>query len=130
MIWDLKRNTPSLAGKCFENCVIAVLALNLKPELHYVLGFVTPPGYGSYAHAWLQQESENGPVYFDPTLEDSSPLWGQRNRDFVYDKRFIFTRTELLEWFKERYPDRQFSDRGVPDGMIRGTIITPEGRLE
>jgi len=120
-----------LAGRCFENCVVAVLGLPAALRLQYVLGFVTPPGYKTETHAWLlQEEGASVAVYLDPTLQDDSKLWQLRSRDFIYDERYRLTKDELLAWFRSRYVDRKFSEIGVPEGTIRGPIITEAGAME
>lgn len=126
----LQRANAPLKGKCFENCLIAVLGLNTESQLHYVLGFVTPPGYDSVPHAWLHLETENGPVYIDPTLQDSSPLWQFRSGEFAYDMRYRMSKAELLLWFRNNYRDRKFSEIGIPEGLARGPIINADGEIE
>jgi hypothetical protein len=74
MMLSLQDANPTLSGKCFETCVIAVLGLRTSWQLQYVLGFVTPPRNGPVAHAWLQQETLDGPIYLDPTLQNASLL--------------------------------------------------------
>lgn len=129
-MWDLKKANNSLKGKCFENCVIAVVGLSASFKLHYILGFVTPPGHDAVAHAWLQQDTPEGPVYFDPTLQDASPLWMRRKSEFVYDVRHRLTREDLLKWFRDNYSDRTFSSIGIPEGLARGPIINVAGDIE
>lgn len=127
---DLKRANSQLSGRCFENCVNAVLGLSKTAPLHYVLGFVTPPGYKAEPHAWLLEDGDLGPAYLDPTLQDASPLWQKRSGEFVYDERYRLTRDELLAWFRSKYVGRTFDDIGVPEGLARGPIINPAGLLE
>ncbi|MCU6501979.1 hypothetical protein LPN04_29725 [Rugamonas sp. A1-17] len=127
---DLRRTNAPLVGRCFENCVIAVLGLPAELRLQYVLGFMTPPGHKSEAHAWLLQEGLSGPVYLDPTLQDGSKLWQIRSREFIYDERFRMTKTELKAWFRTKYPDRKFDDIGVPEGSVRLPRINAAGDLE
>lgn len=122
-------NTP-LAGRCFENCVIAVLGLSKKTHYQYVLGLLTPPGYGPHPHAWLLDERIGGPVYLDPTLQDGSPLWRTRAKEFIYDERYRFAKDDLAAWFRSKYADREFDDVGVPKGLARGPVITPDGLLD
>jgi hypothetical protein len=129
MMLSLLDANATLAGKCFETCVIAVLGLRASWQLQYVLGFVTPPGHSPVAHAWLQQETLDGPIYLDPTLQNASLLWQKRMAEFAYEKRFCFTREELLEWFRTSYPNRRFNELGIPDGPIRGPIINAAGEL-
>jgi len=129
ILWDLKRANASLKGKCFENCVIAVVGLPATLRLEYILGFVTPPGYKAIAHAWLCQETPEGTIYLDPTLQDTFPLWLQRKSEFIYDVRYRMTRAELLKWFRDNYSDRTFAESGIPDGLVRGPIINTDGKL-
>lgn len=117
------------SGKCFENCVIAVLGLRASRKLKYVLGFVTPPGYSSLSHAWLRQETHGGYVYFDPTHQASSPLWSKRKEEFVYEERCSFTRQQLLKWFQTKYPERQYTELGIPEGSIQGQVISAGGEI-
>lgn len=117
------------SGKCFENCVIAVLGLQASPKLQYVLGFVIPPGYSSLAHAWLRQETHDGYVYFDPTLQASSPLWNKRKEEFVYEERYSFTSQQLLKWFQNKYPERKYTELGIPEGSIHGPVISANGEI-
>lgn len=116
-------------GMCFENCLIAVLGLRTR-NLQYALGFLTPPGYERVRHAWLLAETTSGPVYLDPTLQVSSPHWKVRRQDFIYDRRYTFTRALLLSWFREQYPDRQLTSLGIPEGPLRGPMISSSGELE
>lgn len=116
-------------GKCFENCVIAVLGLRISRKLLYVLGFVTPPGYSPVPHAWLGQETSSGLVYLDPTLQCSSKLWQERKDDFVYQQRYSFSREELLEWFRTTYPSRALNEIGIPDGLLMGPTLGASGEL-
>jgi hypothetical protein len=118
------------AGRCFENCLIAVLGLSSTRNLRYTLGFLTPPGYEQVRHAWLLQETLEGPIYLDPTLEVSSPHWQVRKGDFVYESLYTFTKDQLLDWFKNSYPDRPFTELGIPEGAIRGPMLSPSGELE
>lgn len=127
---DLKLAQSPLSGRCFENCVIAVLGLSKTARLHYVLGFVTPPGYKTVPHAWLLEVSDQGPAYLDPTLQDASFLWQSRSGEFIYDECYRFTKDELLAWFRLKYGDRAFDEIGLPEGLIRGPIINAEGLLE
>jgi hypothetical protein len=127
---DLKRAHSVLSGRCFENCVIAVLGLSRKARLQYILGFVTPPGYKAVPHAWLLDDSDQGPAYLDPTLQDGSQLWQSRSGEFIYDERYRLTKEELLAWFRSKYADRKFDEIGVPKGPVRGPIINAEGGLE
>lgn len=130
MMSDLKRAHAPLSGRCFENCVIAVLGLSRTARLQYVLGFLTPPGYKAVPHAWLIEHSDQGPTYLDPTLQDASLLWQSRSAEFIYDERYRFTKDELLAWFRLNYADRTFDEIGVPEGPIRGPILSAEGHLE
>lgn len=127
---DLRRVHSQLSGRCFENCVIAVLGLSKTARLQYVLGFVTPPGYKAEPHAWLLEDGDCGPAYLDPTLQDASPLWQARSGEFIYDERYRLTRDELLAWFRAKYAGRIFDDIGVPEGLARGPIINRAGHLE
>lgn len=127
MICDLKKANADLNGRCFENCTIAVLAFQGKWILEYVVGYLTPPGYASVPHAWLSLHQADGVVFIDPTLQGSSSLWQTCRHEFIYDEHFRFSHEELLHWFRERYPDRNFSDLGIPDGPIRGPIINDSG---
>lgn len=127
---DLKRANSQLSGRCFENCVIAVLGLSKTARLQYVLGFVTPPGYEAVPHAWLLEDGDLGPAYLDPTLQDASALWQSRCGEFIYDERYRFTRDDLLAWFRSKYAGREFSAIGVPKGLARGPIITVTGAID
>lgn len=129
IIWDLQKVNAPLKGKCFDNCMLAVLSQPETSKLQYVLGFVTPPGFDSEAHAWLQKDTIDGPVYLDPTLQDASKLWQQRKNEFFYDMRYRMTKEELLRWFRVTYADRTFSENGLPDGLARGPIINADGAL-
>lgn len=117
-------------GKCFENCMIAVLGLADFRKLEYVLGFMIPPGYDPVVHAWLAQERQSTVIYLDPTLQASSPLWRARKDEFIYDERHTFTKEQLLKWLKAKYSDREFNDVGMPDGPIKGPILNAAGELE
>lgn len=130
LVRRLKLANPVLAGRCYENCVIAVVGLAEIWTLEYVLGFVKPPGCDTYAHAWLLEQGDNGPVYLDPTLQDSSPLWSSRRSEFVYDERHRFCRDELLSWIRAQNPERKVGELGLPDGPIRGPVISPDGSVE
>ncbi|WP_155744976.1 hypothetical protein [Burkholderia vietnamiensis] len=130
LVRKLKLANPVLSSRCYENCVIAVVGFAEIWRLEYVLGFVKPPGYGTYAHAWLLEQRDDGPVYFDPTLQDSSLLWSQRRTEFVYDERYRFGRDELLSWIRGQNPERTVGKLGLPDGAIRGPIINPDGIVE
>lgn len=130
MMSDLKRAHTPLSGRCFENCVIAVLGLSRTARLQYVLGFLTPPGYKAVPHAWLIEHSDQGPAYLDPTLQDALLLWQSRSAEFIYDERYRFTKDELLAWFRLNFADRTFDEIGVPEGPIRGPILSAEGHLE
>jgi hypothetical protein len=90
----------TLIGNCFENCVIAVLALHASNELKYVLGFLTPPDPKAVAHAWLRHDGDDGPIYLDPTLQATSALWNLKRQEFQYDERFCYTREQLVEYLK------------------------------
>jgi hypothetical protein len=72
-------------GMCFENCVIAVLGLQISRKLQYALGFLTALGHGPVAHAWLVQETHDGFIYLDPTLQATSTLWRERKDHFIYE---------------------------------------------
>jgi hypothetical protein len=117
-------------GKCFENCMIAVLGLADFRKLEYVLGFVSPPGYDPVVHAWLALEMQSAVIYFDPTLQASSPLWMARRNEFIYDARHTFTKEQLLNWLKAKYSDREFADGGMPNGPINGPLLNASGELE
>lgn len=128
-IWDLQCANAPLAGKCYENCVIAVFRQPLAMQLQYILGFVTPPGHDTVAHAWLQHDTPNGAIYLDPTLQDASPLWLRQRNDFIYDKRFSLTREELVQWFRDKKPDGVFNANGVPAGSVSLPMINADGEL-
>lgn len=117
-------------AKCFENCMIAVLGLADFRKLEYVLGFITPPGYDPVVHAWLAHETQSAIIYFDPTLQASSPLWKARKDEFIYEERHTFTKEQLQEWLKTKYSDREFDGAGMPDGPIKGPILNAFGELE
>lgn len=118
------------AGRCFGNCMIAVLGLSATRNLRYVLGFLTPPGYERVRHAWLLQEISSGPIYLDPTLQASSPHWQARRRDFNYEQLYTFTNAQLRSWLSATYPDRTFDSLGMPEGPIRAPMINESGELE
>lgn len=131
LIAKLKKANPVLTGRCFENCVIAVIGPGTELGLEYVLGFVTPPGYKREPHAWLRQSDiDGGHIFLDPTLQGSSPLWNLRRNDFVYEERFRLNRADLLGWFRATYPDREFDAMGLPLGPIRGPIIDASGNIK
>lgn len=130
MLQSLEKANATRPGKCFDNCVIAVLGLRPSRKLQYVLGFVIPPGYSPVQHAWLGQETQNGFVYLDPTLQSSSQLWRMRKDEFVYIERHSFTKEQLLKWFQTYYRDRKLTDLGIPEGPIRGPMLNATGELE
>jgi hypothetical protein len=118
------------AGRCFGNCMIAVLGLSDTRNLRYALGFLTPPGYERVRHAWLLQELPAGPIYLDPTLQASSPHWHARKSDFIYEQLYTFTNEQLRSWLRATYPDRTFTSLGVPEGPISAPMISPSGELK
>jgi len=130
MMWFLKDGNTSLQGRCFENCVIAVLGWSEKMNAQYVLGFLTPPSSDTVVHAWIEVQDPEGAYYLDPTLQDSSLLWAHRRNEFVYDKRHILSKADVLDWFRRKYPDRIFSDIGIPEGAIRVPVININGEIE
>lgn len=127
---SLNEASATQSGKCFENCVIAVLGMSTTRKLRYILGFVTPPGYSQIPHAWIGQETEHGLVYLDPTLQPSSLLWQRRMSEFKYEELHSFTKEQLLKWIQENYSDRKHTDIGLPEGAIRGPILTAGGELK
>lgn len=129
-MWFLKGGGMPLQGRCFEICTIAVLGWREKIQAHYVLGFVTPPGCDTVPHAWIEVQDPEGFYYLDPTLQDGSLLWASRRNEFVYDKRHVLSKGDVLDWFREQYPDRIFSDLGVPEGPIRAPVINIDGKME
>lgn len=117
-------------GKCYENCVIALLGTRSWRQLRYVVGFVTPPGIAPLPHAWLEQETPNGHIYLDPTLQSSSALWNSRKNMFIYNAMYSFDKVELLDWFRLTYTGREFNELGIPEGEIQGPTINSNGVLE
>ena len=129
MMSVLKDADATLVGNCFENCVIAVLALHASNNLEYVLGFLTSPDRKMVAHAWLRYDGGSVPIYLDPTLQATSPLWNRMKQEFLYDERFSYAREQLVQYFKDKYPGRDFSDSGIPSGRVTGPVITDAGKL-
>jgi hypothetical protein len=130
LMQSLREANAAQPGKCFENCVIAVLGLRSSRKLRYALGFLTAPGHAPVAHAWLVQEEQEGVIYLDPTLQAASQLWRERRQEFIYEQRYTFTRAQLLEWFKKNYADRQLNELAIPEGEIRGPILNMSGDLK
>lgn len=119
MMWELKRANATLAGNCFDNCIIAVLACHRINGLKFVLGFLTPPGEDVVVHAWLQQDGDNGTIYLDPTLQELSLLWNIRKEEFIYDQRYCYTRDQLIQFFKTKYPFQEFSKMWMSKGPCK-----------
>ncbi|MYM83342.1 hypothetical protein GTP44_15440 [Duganella sp. FT50W] len=117
-------------GKCYENCVVAVLGTRISRQLRYVVGFLTPPDHPPFPHAWLEQEMHGGPIYLDPTLQASSALWNSRKNIFMYSARYSFNKDELLKWFRVKYAGREFNELGLPVGDIQGPVLNSKGELE
>lgn len=130
MMLVLKDAGATLIGNCFENCVIAVLALHASNELKYFLGFLTPPDRKAVAHAWLRHDGDDGPIYLDPTLQAISTLWNRKRQEFQSDERFCYPKEQLVKYFKAKYPDRKFSESGIPSRRVTGPTITDAGRLQ
>ncbi|USX18418.1 hypothetical protein NHH82_21420 [Oxalobacteraceae bacterium OTU3REALA1] len=129
MLNVLKESNAELRGKCFDNCLLAVVSLHPSNKLSYILGFLTPPGHASVAHAWLQHDGEDGPIYLDPTLQDSSHLWNISKQDFIYDMRYKFNKEQLLQYLQAKYPNQELGTEGVPKGAILGPTLSDTGEL-
>jgi hypothetical protein len=142
ILWSLNILCRIKQGECFSNSGVATICnlgdyeYSKKIKSHqflirYALGFLSPPGHYTVPHAWLICTKDNKTTfYWDPTLQVHSSLWNQKIREFRYATRHVLTPDELRNWFRNKYPDRELTIDGIPDGNCRFPIINQAGLIE
>jgi hypothetical protein len=142
ILWHLQILFPIKQGECFSNSGVATICAPGCYEysrkikycrllVRYALGFLRPPGHEPVPHAWLVCTEENKATFFwDATLQVNSPLWGRKSHEFRYEVKHILTADELRNWLFKKYPDRDISIDGIPEGICRFPIINQAGVIE
>jgi len=49
---------------------------------------------------------------------------------FLHEENHSFTKDQLLQWFRDCYPERKPTDGGIPDGLIKRPVLNVDGKLE
>lgn len=132
--WALQNRFRVASGECFTNCGLATI-LTLTESgysdvlassgytINYILGTLTPPGYETVGHAWLKATRGSMSEIWDPTLQVNSQLWNAGQSKFNYVAVREFSAEQLVQWFRERYPNNRLTSELVPEGRCRFPII-------
>ncbi|MBV6748831.1 hypothetical protein KV580_00870 [Pseudomonas chlororaphis] len=147
--WLLRGSEIIKRGECYANAGSLVIYSSFDNEISqwlesnswsvtYTLGILTPPPRDENfkmeyeltpePHAWIEAQHKSGKTYWwDSTLQQNSPVWGIRSREFKYDKHLSMSAEDLKSWFRETYIGSEFSDVGIPLCDCRFPKIDLEG---
>ncbi|WP_308351943.1 hypothetical protein [Serratia marcescens] len=126
-----------LPQKCYENCGVITLlasgdnnfAMYCKEkgwQVSYCLGLLTDCYGKTHPHAWIKINQD---CYCDPTLQNNSQTWLNRIMDFNYVVFHELTPSDIVDFFKVHYSEREFNDYGIPCGQSQYPIIDLRGKL-